>query len=48
MTKTRLTATLDSDLVERLDAVRNRIPRSIMLNEALEIGLNELETVKMV
>jgi metal-responsive CopG/Arc/MetJ family transcriptional regulator len=48
MSKTRINVTLDSDLVDRLDAVRNRIPRSTMLNEALEIGLNELETVKMV
>lgn len=41
--KDKICVSLDSDLVSRLDNVRNRIPRSTMLNEALEIGLKTLE-----
>ncbi|WP_319506331.1 hypothetical protein [uncultured Methanolobus sp.] len=42
--KAKLCVSLDTDLVSRLDNVRNRIPRSTMLNEALERGLEHMES----
>jgi len=41
--KDKISVSLDQDLLSRLDAVRNRIPRSTMLNEILQIGLEKVE-----
>lgn len=47
MAKERITVSIDSDLIERLDAARNRIPRSTMFNQVLEYGLEKVEGIKV-
>lgn len=47
MNKVQICARIDADLLDRLDMVRNRIPRSTMLNEVLEKGLNQMEDIKV-